>query len=460
MTPPNNIKEDAIAIWQAGVAAVDARKLVRDFVRVSEDQLCIGDRAFRFNEIERVIVVGFGKASGAMAAGFEQALGQNLKSVVPVVGVVNVPDDQIIETQVIPVIGCRPPGKNLPTTRVIDGTARIVDFVRSASEKDVCICLISGGGSALLELPVPPITLKQFRFATSFLSSAGATIYELNAVRRAISQVKGGGLARFSGGAPIISLIISDVIGDSLEVIASGPTVVASNEINAIEVLKKYDLNRCELPAQIWEVVESKSSGIPSSDQRITVNHFIVGNIDTAIQAASRKAIDLGYTVDAMTVSGDEGDAGVIGQTVASQIRHSLNTPGMRCNLAGGETTVSLCENPGRGGRNQHLVLSAISAIVESVSAFDEEFCLLSGGTDGEDGNVSVPGAVVDSKQIFELSDAGIAEEIADSLRRCDSNQFLSKHEMLLPNQKTFTNVCDLRVALTCNSTKTEVHPR
>jgi glycerate-2-kinase len=252
------------------------------------------------------------------------------------------------------------------------------------------------------------------------------------------------------------------VIGDSVEVIASGPTVVANNEINAIEVLEKYDCDRSELPTRIWEVVESKSSGIPSRDQKITVSHFIVGNIDTALQAASRKAIDLGYTVDAMTVSGDEGDAGVIGQTVASQIRHSLNTPGMRCNLAGGETTVSLCENPGRGGRNQHLVLSAISAIVESVSAFDQEFCLLSGGTDGEDGNVSVPGAVVDSKQIFEFSDsgAGIAEEIADSLRRCDSNQFLSKHEMLLPNQKTFTNVCDLRVALTCNLTKTDAHPR
>jgi glycerate-2-kinase len=265
--------------------------------------------------------------------------------------------------------------------------------------------------------------------------------------------VKGGGLAPASRGAPIISLILSDVIGDCLDVIASGPTVDSISRLRAVDVLNRFDSLRNELPPEIWSVVETKTKRIRKIDQELDVSNFIVGNIETALKAAREKASELGYTVEAVTVSGNEGDAGEVGKEIAGQILHLANRAGKVCCLAGGEPTVSLCDNPGQGGRNQHLVLSLISAILPSVGELSGAFCLLSGGTDGEDGNVSVAGAVVDSDSIRHLSRSAkqIKCEVSESLRRCDSHSFLSKYDLVFRVPRTFTNVCDLRVLLVAN---------
>ena len=432
---------------------------------VSDDALQISDRVFSLDAIERIILVGFGKASGAMAVGFEQALGDLINDGLKVIGRVNVPDDQVVETKTVDVVGCRPPGENLPTPEVLAGTTKIIEYVRSAGEKDVCVCLISGGGSALLEQPVMPITLQQFRVTTSLLSGAGATINELNAVRRVISQVKGGGLARASGGAPIISLILSDVIGDPLDVIASGPTVESESGIRAIDVLNKFDPFRTALPNEIWSVVDSESGNERKNDIKTDVANFVIGNIDIAIQAAQKKAMDLGYVVDAVTVEENEGDAEGVGKKVASQIGLLADVTGNRCQLTGGESTVKLCDDPGQGGRNQHLVLSLISAMIsamrETETNPDIEVCLLSAGTDGEDGNVPVAGAMIDSVHLRQLASLGhaIRDDITKSLLRCDSHAFLSQHGLLFQVPPTFTNVCDLRVLLIRNAKKKNEMP-
>lgn len=457
MEHPRNIRDDAIAIWKAGVAAVDARKLVQDFVSVTGDTLKIGGQVFSISEIERIVLVGFGKASGAMAVGFEQALGDPLLNHISVVGLINVPEGEEIETRVVPVVGCRPPGENLPTQAVLSGTGRIIEFVRSAGPRDLCICLISGGGSALLEKPVQPITLDQFRTVTVFLSGAGASIYELNAVRSAISQVKAGGLAMASGGAPVISLIVSDVVGDNLEVIASGPTVEPSTELKAMSVLKKFDPDQTHVPKTVWEVVKSNSIGKTKFGVDLKVSNFIVGNVKTAMVAAHQKAVEIGYKVELSEPSGNEGDAALIGRSVAIQIAQASVNPEPFCQIMGGETTVALCDAPGQGGRNQHLVLSALQAIMKFQLDSQSEFCLLSGGTDGEDGNVPVAGAWFDSEWIGSINESrrrALHAELSSALERCDSHAFFSNHDLLLRVASTFTNVCDLRIVLS-NYSKT-----
>ena len=455
ITETRHLRDDAIAIWKAGVAVVDARKLVRDVVSVAGDQLTIGDQVFSIRNIERIVLVGFGKASGAMAVGFERALGDSLNSRLPVVGLINVPDDKVMETQVVPVVACRPPGENLPTAGVITSTERIIDFVRTARPNDICVCLISGGGSALLEKPVNSITLDQFREATSFLSSAGASIYELNAVRRAISQVKGGGLASQSGGAPVVSLIVSDVVGDNLEVIASGPTVEPSSATAAIDVLKKFDPDRNGVSEVVWAIVEAGTTTETKFGRDLKVSHFVIGNVETAMLAARQKATELGYKVELDQPSGNEGDAALVGRSVAIQIARATSDARPICQIMGGETTVALCDNAGQGGRNQHLVLSALQAILNFHLDSKSEFCLLSGGTDGEDGNVPVAGALFDSGWIESNSDAGLPpllDEVTSSLERCDSYGFFRQHDLLFQVPNTFTNVCDLRVVLTCQA--------
>ena len=456
-----NLKDHAITIWQSGVDAVDARKLVRDSIQIIESDsnatLRIGDERFPLNRINRIVVVGFGKASGAMAVGFEQALANQNAKQLNVSGWINVPDAPETLSRLaaqrrsfaFPILidGCRPPGENLPTESVLAGTEKIIDLVQSTGPDDICICLISGGGSALLEQPVKPISLDEFRAATTFLSSAGANIYDLNAVRRAISQVKGGGLARRAN-CPIVSLIISDAIGDPVDVISSGPTVEATDSISALEILRRYDSNQTSIPDSIWKVVESTQQLQPSID-KLPSKNYVIGNIESAMVAAREKAIELGYEVELTKPNGDEGDAELVGSSVAIEIARASSDSKMGkrpiCKIMGGETTVPLCQAPGRGGRNQHLVLSAFESLLSFQLDPEVEYALLSGGTDGEDGNVPVAGAVFDSGDIEMIESS---EQIRNAISNCNSHEFLAAHNLLLKTPATFTNVCDLRIVL------------
>jgi hydroxypyruvate reductase len=484
MSKHSDITRDAIAIWNAGVAAVNAKKLVRDSIQIVDSNLEIAGYRFPINSIGRVVVVGFGKASGAMAVGLEQsflATHSSQSSLPQIVGQVNVPDDQVATTQQIRVEGCRPAGENLPTNRVVLATERIIELVSAATVDDVCICLISGGGSALLESPVAPVTLDELRSATTTLSRSGADIAELNAVRRQISNVKGGKLAAYSGGAPVISLIVSDVVGDPLDVIASGPTVQPTGSISAIDVLRKYDADESAIPNSIWSVVKANVSHQVKVKFDHRVENIVIGNIETTMGAAAEKARSLGYIVDEVSASANEGDAELVGRSVAHQVVEEMveqvvdqkvdQTTGDRklCQIRGGETTVKVCENPGNGGRNQHLVLAAMGELLKCGNEMDceheldcgyglnSEFCVVSGGTDGEDGTQPVAGAFVDTDSLRRLRQQEVLEMINAAINSCDSYGFHSEHGTLLHADQTSTNVGDLRIVLTSKACSTSM---
>lgn len=455
------LRDDAVAIWQAGVDAVHGARIVERFVSCDQNKICFGNQIFPAENLSKIIVVGFGKASGAMASGLEKRL-EKLPDHIAVEGLVCVPDDQLVDTKSIKVVGGRPSGENLPTPRVVETTKKIQKLIRSASPNDICVCLISGGGSALLESPCEPITLEEFRATTRYLSSSGCSIYELNAVRRAMSQVKGGELTA-NCKAPVVSLILSDVIGDNLDVIASGPTVEPTSELAAIEVLKKFASDRNRIPESVWHVVNSEmdEDSVPRINQQKPTSkqcsNYIIGNIETAMQAALSKATELGYQCEIEKPNGNEGDAETIGRCVPSQIESMIETGPKRCLIQGGESTVKLCEDPGDGGRNQHLILSALGALV-GIESPDEpahnfinnsglRYCLLSGGTDGEDGTVPVAGAIIDHSDVTNA--ASSKNDIRLAIQSCNSYQFLKANNCLLTPRKTWTNVCDLRILLT-----------
>jgi glycerate-2-kinase len=461
MSSPNQLKNDAVAIWKAGIAAVNAQKLVRENVAWSKDELRLGAEMFPIPEIDRLLVVGFGKASGAMAVGFEEALADRLFDTFEVSGLVNVPDNQVVATQAITINGCRPTTENLPTEKVVEGTEKILDIVRSAGPNDIVVCLISGGGSALLENPIEPITLDELRQTTTVLNKSGASIYELNAVRRAISQVKGGRLAFESDGAPIVSLIVSDVVGDDVSVIASGPTAISNQETCPMDVLRKFDPDRSKIPPTVWQVVEASTiETLPTCfPYSLEVSNTVIGNVEMAMKAAADKGAELGYEIELGQANGNEGDAGEVGRSVADQILLRLGNNKadnkITCYITGGETTVKVCNEKGRGGRNQHLVLSAIQELIsksaDELGLNSGDFCLLSAGTDGQDGNSPVAGAIVDSDWISNQLAESKVSQIKQALEDFDSHSFLAEHELTIESE-TETNVGDLRILLVRSS--------
>lgn len=410
--------------------------------------LKISGHEFELSAINRIVVVGFGKASGAMALGLERSFTSARDSGIElpaIIGQINVPDDLVVKTEWVEVAGCRPAGENLPTERVVEATKKITELVSNANANDVCICLISGGGSALLELPEQPVTLDEFRTATTFLSRAGADINELNAVRRNISHVKGGGLAALSGGAPIISLIVSDVIGDPLDVIASGPTSQPLDTVSALDVLNKFDPDQKNVGSSIWNTVKTSN---PKPSIHCRVENIIIGNVETAMNSAAEKAKSLGYHVDPPNCNANEGDAEEIGRRIADRI-YDIGGRAKFCMIHGGETTVRVGKDPGDGGRNQHLVLAAIDEFLSKGNPPPFKFCLLSGGSDGEDGTKSVAGAFVDDEILCRLlCDPKSRNSTREFLESCNSYAFHQNQGTHLNSGPTQTNVCDLRILI------------
>lgn len=451
MSHPSLLKQHAIEIWQAGVAAVDSQQLVCEFVNVTSNHLCFGETRIAHQDYDRLVVLGGGKASGWMAKGLEEILKKNLPVEKQLLGRVNAPDDQVAPTEHIEIVPCRPAGINLPTERVLESTDRIIELAAGCWPNDLCLYLISGGGSALLERPVPPITLDEFRRVTQILSHRGASINELNAVRQQISQVKLGGLARMAGCRRMITLIVSDVIGDPIDVIASGPTVDSSTNGSestrkqlAMNILQRFDPDREHVPESVIQVLQSGET-FGWTTTHTEVEHYVIGNNELAVAAAKSKATELGYDCEAETDGSSETAEQVANSLVDRLSRLQPKGDSGRCLISGGEPTVELCDHPGQGGRNQQLVLAAMQIL--SSRSPDRDYCLLSGGTDGEDGNVPVAGAVFDRAKIESLTDAD-RQQMARHLASNDSYPLLKEWGCLLETPPTRTNVCDLRIGL------------
>lgn len=445
----NNLRDDAIEIWTAGLDAVRAEPLVAREVQVVDDELVIDEYRWSKQDFDRVVVIGAGKAGSAMADGLMKSIGDWL----PVVGWVNVPEGTQRNIQGICTHAARPAGVNEPTQEGVEGTLRIVELVANAGPRDLCIALIAGGGSALLPAPVDGITLEDKLEVTRFLSGAGAEITELNTVRKHLSKVKGGGLLRACKAGALVTLVLSDVLGDPLDAIASGPTVPDTTKAaDALDVLKKFDPKN-QLPDRVYETLRGgdqlvdKNSACPSMT-------FVLGNNAVAVDEAGIRAEQLGYNHAMQSARQSEGLAEEVGIHLAKMAIQMLRADPadhrMDCLITGGEPVVKLApqETRGKGGRNQQLVLAAYQHLL-SVGLSDAEWdrvCILSAGTDGEDGPTDAAGAWVDGEIHQRAQALGI--DLEDSLARNDAYRYFEQVEGLLKTGATGTNVCDVRVVV------------
>lgn len=498
-TTSDQLRRDALRIWQAGLEAVRSERLVKEALRVEGAVLVVGDERLPLDGIRRIVVVGAGKAGAGMAAAVEEVLGPRLMEEKQLAGWVNVPADccragilpacsagvsPAHETEVdaaeagkmpalrIKLHAARPAGVNEPTPEGVAGAAEILRLVESLGPDDLCLCLISGGGSALMPAPVKGITLEDKLAVTRYLSAAGANIEQLNTVRKQLSRIKGGGLMRACRAGRLVSLIISDVLGDPLDVIASGPTVEnTSTPRAALDVLDAFAARDGGVSPAVFEYLEERDRRAsfqlakdeletrPTSDEletRLTsdelktrpttrVTNLIIGNNATAVDAAGMEAERLGYSHAMICAGWSEGPAEQIGRHLADMAMKMRSAPGPNCLISGGEPVVALCDaaQRGLGGRNQQLALAALMRLVEHGP---EGIVLLSGGTDGEDGPTDAAGAVIDAEVIAAARQLQL--DPADFLARNDSYNFFRRAGGLIRTGPTHTNVCDVRVVL------------
>lgn len=437
-----------MAIWTAGVDAVRAKPLVENSVQIEDQWLVIDSHRWSREDFDRVLVIGAGKAATAMCEGLLHAIGQWL----PVDGWINVPSGTEKDLPGIVVHPARPPGVNEPTAAGVAGTRQMLRMLQAANQRDLCIALISGGGSALLPAPIDGVSLEDKLEMIRLLSAGGADITELNTVRKHLSRVKGGGLLAASNAGEIVTLILSDVLGDPIDLIASGPTVVdPSSHADALAVLSKYDPRR-QLPAPIYETLAKDPPPAPVTLGRC--ENLIIGNNAVAVDESGIRAESLGYNHAMQSARECEGAAEEVGRHLAKMTIDMLRSDSARhhvdCLITGGEPTVSLAPEGvrGRGGRNQQLVLAAYQSLL-SAGLSDQEWsrlAILSGGTDGEDGPTDAAGAIL-CEDVHRRAMA-LNLDVADYLSRNDAYTFFDQTGGLVITGPTGTNVCDIRVAL------------
>ncbi len=455
----SRITLDAIEIWRAGVDAVRADLIVKREVRGDRHTVFVQGQPWELNPIGRVIIVGAGKATFKMAQGLMAAL-ENIAPEIERIGWINIPEgtaDGPLDPR-IEACQSRPLGANEPTPLVITGTQRIIELVSDAGPSDTVICLLSGGGSALLCAPVLGITLEDKLRVTRALSSNGASIEQLNLVRSALSRVKRGGLARSCNAKQMITLVLSDVLGDPLETIASGPTVSGSPidlvaVINLMDSIVRQDYH--QIPTSVWRNLVQRgvrAKQDPELPEQVQSNHahYVLANNASAVDAAGSEAVRRGYAYYMESSPQSEGSAEDVGRALVRQCMRLADHPEIQCLITGGEPSVVLPATRlrGKGGRNQHLVLAALDELQRQGVQSDQlaKMALLSGGTDGEDGPTDAAGAWMDTS-VYQKSIA-LGLDAKDYLARCDSYNFFGQTNSLLKTGPTHTNVCDIRVAI------------
>ena len=335
-------------------------------VQVDARQLRIDRHSWSREDYDRIVVVGAGKAGAAMAAGLLHQIGDWL----PVTGWINVPQGTEQQLPGIKTHPARPPSVNEPTVEGVAGANQILQLVESAGPRDLCLALISGGGSALLPRRSMGSRWTINCRVTRTLSAAGADITELNTVRKHLSRIKGGGLLRACRAGHLITLVLSDVLGDPLDMIASGPTVPdPTTAAQAVEVLRRYD-PEMELPESVYRALADDRAADHSSDQVCPSTVVVIGNNAVAVDEAGIRAEALGYNHAMQSASQCEGAAEDVGRRLAEMTLEMLRAEPSRhrtdCLISGGEPTVSLIDaaQRGRGGRNQQLVLAAYQQLL------------------------------------------------------------------------------------------------
>ncbi len=435
----SNRKARAIALksLEAALNAADPRRIIKSKLTLKNSTLTVDKHSFDLSKFSHVYVVGGGKASGSMTEALETVLGNRITK-----GLVNVPRGSKSKTRAILLHEASHP---IPDETGVEGTRRMVELVEQAEKDDLVICLISGGGSSLMPLPRGEITIGDKRQITNALLKCGATINEINTVRKHISDFKGGWLAKKAYPATILNLILSDVAGDPLDFIASGPTVPDSTTFSdAMNILKKYVLwNRT--PETIRKVLSDGEQGkIPETpktgDEAFKkVFNVVIGNSRLACLAAcdALKAEGLSTLLLTATMEGEARQVAILLASIGREVAVAGNpVPRPAGIVAGGETTVTVV-GKGLGSRNQEIALAAglklrglDGVVVASLS------------TDGIDGPTNAAGAIADGRTVARSLKMGIKPE--EFLTDNDSYHFFEKLGDLLFTGPTGTNVNDI----------------
>lgn len=435
------LRSDALSIFHDGLKAADPGNSVKRHLNLQGDRLEIKQQTYDLSAYEGIYLVGAGKAGAKMARAIEELLGKRLKA-----GIVNVKYSHSVPLDFVRI---NEAGHPLPDEAGLDGTAQIIQLLLRAHKNDLVLCLISGGGSALLPCPAKGLTLKSKQQVTELLLESGAPIHEVNAVRKHLSQIKGGRLAGLAYPSTLISLVLSDVIGDHLETIASGPTVPdRSTFLDCLHIFERYSL-KDRVPSDAMEILEKGIRGeieeTPKTHNRVfrRTQNVIVGNIFLALDAAKKKADELGYysLIHSGNIEGETRDVARVHAAIAKEIL-STGSPVQRpaCIISGGETTVTV-RGRGLGGRNQEFALAS-AIVIDGL----ETVVVLSGGTDGLDGPTDAAGAIADGTTLRRANGMGL--DAQHYLQENDSYHFFRPLGDLLITGPTYTNVMDLHLLL------------
>ncbi len=437
-----NRREHANEIFKHVLSTLDPERLVKNKVSILESTLIVEEREYNLKDYENIYVVGGGKACAPMAKAMEELLGDRLEN-----GIIVVKYNHGLPLKKIETVEASHP---IPDQNGERGASDILRLLSRTGEKDLVICLLSGGGSALLVQPHKEITLQDIQTTSAELLACGATIGEINTVRKHLSSIKGGQLAKAVYPSTLITLILSDVVGDPMDIIASGPTVPDESTFeDAYEIIQKYSLEE-KILNSVYRFLRSGKMGkveeTPKKGNQIFDNtqNVIVGSNKIALDAAEKKAKDLGYNTIILSslVEGESRDAAKFFAAIAKEVsRTGIPVPKPACIIAGGETTVTI-KGEGKGGRNQEFALSAALEI----EGF-KGVVILSAGTDGTDGPTDATGAIVDyntckdARKKFHLRPD-------EFLSKNDSYNFFKKTGEHIITGPTMTNVMDIMISL------------
>lgn len=433
------MRKDAREVFNAALKAVDPAVAVKKQVGLTGKILRVGDRRYDLDEYARLYVAGCGKAAASMAHALEEILQDRITG-----GIINVKYGYTTDLNFIKL---NEAGHPIPDEAGVRGTREMVTLLRVLGEDDLVLFVISGGGSALLPLPQDGISLAEKQEVTKMLLESGASIDEMNAIRKHISKVKGGQLARAAYPATLISLLLSDVVGDRMDMIASGPTVPDESTFEEChEIVEKYSLKLPEAALTLLqrgrngEVEETPKPGDPIFEKTF---NLIIGSNILALNAAAQKARELGYDtlILSSAIEGETKEVAKVLAAIAKEI-HATGNPIQKpaCIISGGETTVTI-KGPGLGGRNQEFVLS--SAI--EIAGMDGTV-ILSCGTDGTDGPTDAAGAIAGGFTVQRARKLGMHP--SEYLRDNDAYHFFERLDDLIKTGPTNTNVMDIRLVL------------
>ena len=440
------MKNMAKTIFSKAVSAVDPSQRLKETIRIEKDRLSIkteGDteRVFHLATFKKIFLIGTGKASASMAQAIEKIFGDRITQ-----GVIAAKYGHVLPLERTEIIEA---GHPIPDQKGFEGAKKIQSILKESGPEDLVIFLLSGGGSALSPLPAEGITLEEKQQVTQLLLDCGADIKEINTIRKHISQIKGGWLARWAYPSTIIGFILSDVVGDQLDVIGSGPTVPDISTFNeAWDILEKYGLikkvarsiQKHLLSGKEGKVEETPKPGDPAFEK---VLNILIGSNILALRAAENEASSYGLNtlILSSSIVGDTREAARFHLAIVKEVMSSGNPlPRPACIISGGETTVTVKGN-GLGGRNQEFALAGALEINGL-----EKVVLLSGGTDGTDGPTNASGAVADYTTVSRARSMGLDPKAY--LENNDAYPFFQKLGDLLITGPTHTNVMDVRIVL------------